>query len=208
MLGRSEAGSRVEIRDPDGRRRSPTVGADLGPADRATLLGWLALSTIGALAPGADVAATSAAWSDELRLAPVLAAGWRSAGLDESEAWAADGPHPGPAVAAAPVVGRGRSLAARDTDLLRRWLANQPTRAALGVNTWQGEEWLDRDRFVALLTWAVRLDAIDAGEEPDAALVARLTKRAEAAGYRLDRLLEPRASPAKPPARPTPRPAK
>ena len=37
--------------------------------DRATLLAWLALSRTGALAPGADVGATSLAWYDDLRLA-------------------------------------------------------------------------------------------------------------------------------------------
>ena len=35
---------------------------------------------------------------------------------------------------------------------------------AIGVNTWEGVEDLDRDRFLALLAWAVRLDAIDAAD--------------------------------------------
>ena len=44
---------------------------------------------MGALAVGADVPATSAAWFDELHLGPVLAVGWRRTGLDEGAAWAA-----------------------------------------------------------------------------------------------------------------------
>ena len=68
--------------------RGFSVAAPTLPADRATLLGWLALSRTGELAPAADVAATSRAWFDELRLIAPLAAGYRTAGLDEGEAWA------------------------------------------------------------------------------------------------------------------------
>ena len=53
-------------------RAKMTVDADrrhgLDRRDRAALLAWMALSHTGALAPGADVAATSLAWYDELRL--------------------------------------------------------------------------------------------------------------------------------------------
>jgi hypothetical protein len=157
-------------------------------ADRAALLGWLTLSRIGAIAPGADVAATSLAWFDELRLAPVVANGFRAAGLDEAAAWAvADLVHvllalPRPAA----LRGRGRAL---DLRLVERWLAHGQVRTAMGVNTWEGVEWLDRDRFVALLEWAVRLDAVETGRPPDRRLVTRLSRAAEAAGYRVDRLL-------------------
>ena len=162
--------------------------AGLTRADRGALLGWLVLSRLGALAPGADVAATSLAWFDELRLAPVLANGFRTAGLPEAEAWAVADlvrvllalPRP------STVRGRGR---AGDLRLVERWLAHGPVRAAMGVNTWEGVEWLDRDRFLALLGWAVRLDAIESGRKPDAALVRRLSGAADAAGYRVDTLL-------------------
>ena len=63
-------------------------------------------------------------------------------------------------------------------------------RAAMGLNTWEGVEWLDRDRFAHLLRWAVRLDAIESGRDPDPRLVARLARAAEKAGYRVDALLE------------------
>ena len=64
----------------------------------------------------------------------------------------------------------------------------------MGVNTWEGVEWLDQDRFVGLLRWAIRLDAIDLNAAPETALLERLTAKAEAAGYRVDRLLPPSAT--------------
>ena len=167
--------------------------------DRAALLGWLVLSRLGELAPGADVAATSLAWYDELRMAPIVAAGFRSAGLDEASSWSVADlvrvllalPRPGT------IRGRGRSA---DLRLLEAWLARDPIRAAMGVNTWEGTEWLDRDRFVTLLRWATRLDAIESGRDPDQRFVSRLGRAAEAAGYRVDELLATlsRPSPARP----------
>jgi hypothetical protein len=164
------------------------AASDMSREDRGALLGWLVLSRLGAIAPGADVAATSLAWFDELRLAPIIANGFRTAALPEAEAWAVADlvrvllalPRP------SAVRGRGR---AGDLRLVERWLAHGPVRAAMGVNTWEGVEWLDRDRFGALLGWAVRLDAIETGRKPDMKLVRRLSTAAEAAGYRVDALL-------------------
>jgi hypothetical protein len=161
---------------------------DLSLENRAALLGWLVLSRLGEMAPRADVAATSLAWYDELRLAPVVAGGFRTAGLDEATSWGVADlvrvllalPRP------SSMRGRGRQ---RDVRLLESWLVRDTVRAAMGVNTWEGVEWLDRDRFTNLLRWAVRLDALEAEREPDEALVARLTAAAEAAGYRIDALL-------------------
>jgi glycosidase len=164
------------------------ISSDLSREDRGALLGWLVLSRLGSIAPGADVAATSLAWFDELRLAPVVAHGFRTAGLPEAAAWAVADlvrvllalPRP------SAVRGRGRT---GDLRLVERWLAHGPVRAAMGVNTWEGVEWLDRDRFVALLGWAARLDAIETRRKPDMKLVRRLSMAAEAAGYRVDALL-------------------
>src|SRR4029079_9754957 len=164
------------------------ASGELSRTDRAALLGWLALSRMGALAPGADVPATSAAWFDELRLAPVLAGGFRRSDLSEGEAWAAADlvrvllalPPP----SSLPLRGRRG-----DARLLERWLALDAVRTAIGVNTWQGETFLDGDRFAELLRWAARLDAIDGGTAPDPAVVARLMAAAVAAGYRVDALL-------------------
>jgi len=167
----------------------------------AALLAWLALSRVGELAPGSDVAATSRAWYDELRLPGPLAAGLRDAGLDEGEAWAVTDlvrvlltlPRP------SGLRGSARTV---DSRLLEQWLARDVVRTAIGLNTWQGVEYIDRDAFEAMLRWAVRLDTIDgtATAAPAASrdLVARLSAAAEAAGYRVDRL---RAALAPPPAR-------
>jgi ferric-dicitrate binding protein FerR (iron transport regulator) len=64
----------------------------------------------------------------------------------------------------------------------------------MGANTWEGVEYIDRDRFREVLAWVVRLDTIDAPDAAAAALDARIAARladaAEAAGYRVDRLRE------------------
>jgi hypothetical protein len=140
------------------------------------------------LAPGSDISATSAAWFDELRLAPVLAVGFRGAGLDEAASWAAADHVRVLLALPRPSEIRARG-AARDARLIERWAGRDAVRAAMGVNTWEGVEWLDRERFTALLEWAVRLDAIDAGGTADRATVERLAASAAAAGYRMDRLV-------------------
>jgi glycosidase len=165
--------------------------------DRAAMLVWLALAHTGELATGADVAATSRAWYDELRLPGALAAGLHDAGLDEAEGWAVADlvrvllalPRP------SSVPGAARTADAR---LLERWLAIDVVRTTIGLNSWQGVEYLDRDAFARTLDWAVRLDAVDgATGRPRAGLetlASRLSTAAEAAGYRVDRLqasLEP-----------------
>jgi hypothetical protein len=169
--------------------------SDLPREDRAALLGWLVLSRTGELAPGADVGLTSLAWYDELRLAPAVAEGFRAVGLREAAAWGAADlvrvllalPRP------STIRGRGRQA---DLRLLEGWLTRDAVRAAMGVNTWEGVEWLDRDRFLDLLRWAVRLDAIEGGRDPDWQRVERLGRAAEKAGYRVDALLTGLSTPA------------
>jgi hypothetical protein len=165
----------------------------LGRRDRATLLAWVTLSQTGGLAPGADVAATSLAWYDELRVPGALVAGLHDTGFGEGDAWAITDdvrvllalPRP------SEMRGSARVVAAR---LLDAWLARETSRVAIGLNTWEGVEYLDRDRLRDLLSWAVRLDMIDAPDERTAAAsvraAARLADAAEAAGYRVDRLHE------------------
>jgi hypothetical protein len=181
--------------------RPSTLGSDeeddpervhgLGRRDRATLLAWLTLSPTGALAPTADVAATSLAWYDELRVPAALVAGLHDTGFGEEDAWAITDdvrvllalPRP------SGMRGSARVVAGR---LVEAWLARESTRVAIGLNTWEGVDYLDRDRLEDLLTWAVRLDTIDARDEKTRAASVRaatkLAQAAGAAGYRVDRL--------------------
>jgi hypothetical protein len=85
-------------------------------------------------------------------------------------------------------------VASRDERLLAAWLADPAIRTALGVNTWEGVEWIDGDRLIDLARWAVRLDAAD-GRPADERLPDRLAARAAAADYRLDRLQNPVVKP-------------
>jgi hypothetical protein len=194
---------------PDGDR---PAALDLDRSDRAALLAWLGLGRAGALAPG-DMAATSLAWYDDLRLPGALVAGLHATGFGEGEAWAiAD------LVRVLLTLPRRSTLRGRagtvDARLIDAWLANDTIRVAIGVNIWEGVEYLDRDRFAALLGWATRLDAIDTDASTDRtgdAAAARLAAAAEAAGYRVDGLraaLRPTTDPRgdtppirKPPAR-------
>ncbi len=154
---------------------------------------------------------------DELRLAPVVAAGLRERGLNEAEAWSItdlvrvllDLPRPGT------LRGTAKTL---DRRLLEAWLARDDLRAAIGVNTWEGTDWLDRDRFEAMLRWAARLDAVEAGKAPPTRFppyVKRLNEGAATAGYRVERLTEllaptpvaeKKAAARKPSPKPTARP--
>jgi hypothetical protein len=193
----------ARIRDEASAAYADAV-ATLPREERAALLGWSVLSRLGELAPGVDVAATSLAWYDELRLAPVVADGFRSAGIDEASSWGVADlvrvllalPRP------STIRGRGRQA---DLRLLESWLTRDQVRAAMGVNTWEGVEWLDRDRLTYLLRWAARLDAIETGRDPDDAFVDRLSGAAAEAGFRIDTLLASLSAPARRgrPARPS-----
>ena len=178
--------------------RAPGVDHGLDRRDRAALFAWLTLSGTGALAPGADPAATSLAWYDELRLPGALVAGLHDTGFGEGEAWAITDqvrvllalPRP------SSMHGSARLVAAR---LLDRWLRAEPTRVGMGINTWEGVEYLDRDRFREILSRAVRLDVIDAPDERAAAasarVAARLGEAAETAEHRVDRMRDFLATP-------------
>ncbi len=154
------------------------------------------MARTGELAPAADVAATSRAWYDELRLAGALAAGLRDAGLDEAGAWGAAEVVRALLALPRPSTLRGPARTA-DARLLDGWLARDVVRTAIGTNTWQGIEYVDRDGFEAMLRWAARLEAVEAGpgtpgrgagDSAQPAFVERLSAAADAAGYRVDRL--------------------
>ena len=175
--------------DPEDIEHDPERRHGLDRRDRAALLAWMALSHTGALAPGADVAATSLAWYDELRLPSALVGGLHDTGFGEGEAWAVTDQVRVLLALPRPSAMRGSARVAAGR-LFEAWLALELTRVAIGVNTWEGVEYLDRDRFLALLGWAVRLDAIDAADaktaRSSARIATRLAEAAETAGYRVD----------------------
>jgi glycosidase len=180
------------------------------PIDATAMVTWAWLSPMGDLAPG-DPATTTRAWFDELRLAAPLAQGLRRAGLDEAEAWTAADLVRTLLHLARPSQIKGPARE-RDRRLLERWLADATIRPAIGLNTWQGVEYIDRDRFARMLGWTVRLERF-AGQTRDRTLVERMLAAAEAAGYRVDRLLASLAEPASPvrrggPVKPATRSAK
>ena len=201
------AGDPVALASATRQRTERVFGSPLAladPVERAALLAWLALGRFGELAQGSDTAATSRAWYDELRLPASLAMGLRDASLDEGAAWAVADLVRVLLALPRPSGLRGPARTA-DTRLLEQWLARDVVRTAIGLNTWQGVEYIDRDAFENMLGWAARLDAID-GTRPAAApddLVTRLSSAAAAADYRVDRLRAALApAPARPPARP------
>ncbi|HEV8401650.1 MAG TPA: hypothetical protein VGQ31_01310, partial [Candidatus Limnocylindrales bacterium] len=190
--------------DPDESESAPEGRHGLDRRDRAALLAWLALSQVGALAPGAPVAATSLAWYDELRLPTALVGGLHDTGFGEGEAWAVTDEVRVLLALPRPSAMRG-SPGVAAAQLLEAWLSLEMIRVAIGVNTWEDVEYIDRDRLRELLAWAVRLDVIDGvatvRRTSSAAVAARLAEAAETAGYRIDRLRAALAPPAAP--RPT-----
>ncbi len=177
---------------------------------RAALLGWLGFSRMGELADRHNVAATSRAWYDELQLPRAFAAGLREAGLDEGDARAAADLVRVLLALPRPSLMRGPARTV-DARLLDQLLGQDTVRAAMGVNIWEGVEYLDRDRFEGILGWAARLDAMEAGVPARAdrparadtpAWLSRMAAAAETAGYRVEPLRRSLAGGRRSPGRP------
>ena len=83
---------------------------------------------------------------------------------------------PRPGAARCRAVHHPRSRAAGRPAPPRGLAHARPDPCGDGLNTWEGVEWLDRERFANLLRWAVRLDAIETGRDPDTKVVDRLAK--------------------------------
>ncbi len=121
------------------------------------------LSRIGEPRPGADVAATSLAWFDELRLAGSRRPGSARRGFDEARGVGDRDLIRGLLALPRPSAHRRPGAHGRRR-LLEPWLGPRGRPDAMGVNTWEGVEYA-RPRTASWRSWrwAGRLDAIEAG---------------------------------------------
>jgi hypothetical protein len=73
--------------------------------------------------------------------------------------------------------------------LVEAWLADDAVRSSLGVNTWEGIEYLDREKLDALLRLVTAIEtATDGAQAAAEATTSRIRGAAETAGYRVERL--------------------
>jgi hypothetical protein len=174
------------------------------PSQESAMRLWTLLAPLGSLPAGADAGATSRAWYEELRLAPVVADGLRDRGLDEAGAWwAAERIRMLLALAIpSQLGGPAGTLPSR---LVDAWFADPSVRAYLRVNRWDGADWFHRESWTELLAWSDRLERVLT--PPDArarkpversVLTRRLAEAAEASGYQVEGLRAALAAPAKP----------
>jgi hypothetical protein len=167
----------------------PVAGALADPWHRAVLAGWSVFEPLGGLASTGLTGATSRAWFDELRLAPVVAATLTATGLDDAAAGAAVARVRALLAVPRPSNVGGRTTSQRTGRLVEAWLAHPDVRQLLRVHAWDGVEWFGREEWRELLDWTLLLDRIDGA--PDGwPVVKRLLEAADAAGYRADRLRE------------------
>ena len=173
--------------DPDDIELAPEGRHGLDRRDRAALLAWMALSHTGALAPGRRRRGDQPGLVR--RAAAAVGAGRRPARHGLRRGRGVGRHRSGPrAPRAAPAVGDARlGRASRPRGCSTAWLALEMTRVAIGVNTWEGVEYIDRDRFRELLAWAVRLDTIDGGRGAPARL-ERADRGTAGRGRRVGRL--------------------
>jgi glycosidase len=154
----------------DGRRVAELLAripSTTGPEDAATLRAW---------AVAADMGREG---FDELRLGRAL-----------------DGTGAGAAIVRALLgLARPSSLtgvpATVPGRLFEAWLADDAVRDALGVNTWEGVAYLDRDRLDDLLRLMVASESVTGGVRPGSAAgrtADRVRDAAESAGYRVERI--------------------
>jgi hypothetical protein len=189
--------TRVVIQRALGRRPflEPPGEALTSLESRLTLVALAVLDAIGGLDRGgavtADRDARLAARTGyaELRLDGVVAGIASRFGLEEGAAWQVAG-RLGWLVGMAPLAG-----VARAGDIVRDWFEDPALRSMLHVNRWQDAEYFERDALDELVGWSLALAEPAAEEDAAAAAaaavadIAGLPDVAEAAGYRVDRLL-------------------
>jgi len=176
------------------RAAEPVAATIDDPSRAAALRVWALFGPLGTLAPGGLPGATSRAWFEELRLAPVVADSLRARGLDEAAAWWAaervrllvDLP------LASTIGGPGAGLPAR---LVEAWLSHPVVRPFLRINAWDGIEWFHRESWDELVEWADLLERVQTPSSERVTtpvlrnVVGRALREAGAeSGYRVDGL--------------------
>jgi hypothetical protein len=100
--------------------------------------------------------------------------------------------------AAAASIGTG-ARAATVLARIKTWLVDPIIRAGLGINAWEGVEWIDGDRVVALADrWATTRIVDGTAARTARADATRLRRTVDRAGYRVDALAAPAAGRTRP----------
>jgi len=136
---------------------------------------------------------------DACRLAGPLADGLRSLGLDDAAAAAGAArirallalPRPASTRPAQDAASQDAASQDAASHLAGAWLADPAVGAAVGINRWEGADWLVREAWEALVDSAAALHAMNAADPAEIATASRLAgalrAAAETAGYRVDR---------------------
>jgi len=173
-----------------------------GAAAWGTLLGWALVHDLGRVSGDGEAEIRSRAWLDEWLLGKALAGALRELGVAEGEAWRAV--ERIRVLVAHPAWLRSGPLAPQEAvDTLAGWLQDEATQRFIGLHRFEEGLWFHQESFEELLRWmllAASVEALARAERGErdvtawmasrAALLHALRRAAEAAGYRLDRLLE------------------
>jgi len=182
VLSRAASGDHVAAAD---RRLLAIARLGAEPPEAAILHAWAFLDPI--------VATFGASAIESLRLAGpldgALAARHRLGG-DDAHGMTTDAIV---LIAAAATIGTG-ARAATVPARLKTWLADPIIRAGLGINAWDGVEWIDADRLGALADrWAATRIVDGTAARSARADATRLRRNVERADYRVDALAGPAA---------------
>ncbi|HLY15340.1 MAG TPA: alpha-amylase family glycosyl hydrolase [Candidatus Limnocylindrales bacterium] len=131
----------------------------------------------------------------QLRLWPVIRAALDGAG------WPAEDVDRAVGLVVALAAGEPGRIAL-DRAAVRSWFADGPIRQGLRLNTWDGSEFVEREAWLLWLAVVAEAGAqassAQPSAQPSATQVRRLSQLAEAAGYRVDRLLDALATTPRP----------
>jgi hypothetical protein len=173
----------------------------------STLLVWALLRPLGRVIGDEGAGLRSRAWLDAWSLAAAVADGLRDIGLDEPavgrvlDTLRVVLALPDRATLSALTADEDGDPAVGAARLVESWLVDLATARYMGINTYGGVTWFDRDGFARLVRWSFLLGVVElrrtaAGDALEAA-VARahvvalgLAAAGETSGYQVERLIE------------------